>query len=250
MTGCVESQNCHLADALGNDYKYRVIVTYNEIRAKEIYEDYSYFDKNVYLYPAKDILFYQADVQASLIGKQRLEIITQIASGQEATIILTVDALMDRLAPIDILKKEIFSIRPMDILDVEKLRGKLISLGYEKTATVEMAGQFAIRGGIIDIFPLTEDSPYRIEMWDDEVDSIRRFDADSQRSLETTEELVIYPACEMVIDKQRMEQGMDRIRRDFKKNYDVLFGSFQTEAAARLKKTTDQILTELEEFYL
>ena len=249
MTGCVESQNCHLADTLGNDYKYRIIVTYNEIRAKEIYEDYSYFDKNVYLYPAKDILFYQADVQASLIGKQRLEIIKQIASGQEATIILTVDALMDRLAPIDILKKEIFSIRPMDILDVEKLRGKLISLGYEKTATVEMAGQFAIRGGIIDIFPLTEDSPYRIEMWDDEVDSIRRFDADSQRSLETTEELVIYPACEMVIDKQRMEQGMERIRKDFKKNYDVLFGSFQTEAAARLKKTTDQILTELEEFY-
>ena len=249
VTGCVESQNCHLADTLGNDYKYRIIVTYNEIRAKEIYEDYCYFDKNVYLYPAKDILFYQADVQASIIGKQRLEIIKQIASGNGATIILTVDALMDKLAPLEVLKKEIFSIEPMQILDVEKLRERLLYLGYEKTASVEMAGQFAIRGGIIDIFPLTEDSPYRIEMWDDEVDSIRRFDADSQRSLETADELVIYPACEMVIDRERMKKGMERIRSDFKKNYDVLFGSFQTEAAARLKKTTDQILGELEDFY-
>ena len=115
VTGCVESQNCHLADTLGNDYKYRVIVTYNEIRAREIYEDYCYFDKNVYLYPAKDILFYQADVQASLIGKQRLEIIKQIASEKGATIILTVDALMDKLAPLASLKEEIFSIEPMQI---------------------------------------------------------------------------------------------------------------------------------------
>ena len=249
MTGCVESQNCHLADTLGNDYKYRIIVTYNELRAKELYEDYSYFDRNVYLYPAKDILFYQADIQANLIGKQRLEILKQIVSGQGATIILTVDALMDKLAPIEVLKEEIFSVKPMDILDVEKLKEKLISLGYERMATVEMAGQFAIRGGIIDIFPLTEDSPYRIEMWDDEVDSIRRFDADSQRSLESVEELVIYPACEMVIDRNRMEQGKERIRKDFQKNYDALFGSFQTEAAARLKKTTEQTMTELDEFY-
>ena len=198
VTGCVESQNCHLADTLGSDYKYRVIVTYNEQRAKELYEDYSYFDKNVYLYPAKDILFYQADVQASLIGKQRLEIIKQIVSGNGATVILTVDGLLDKLAPVESLKEEIFSIKPMQILNVEELREKLLYLGYERMATVEMAGQFAIRGGIIDIFPLTEDSPYRIEMWDDEVDSIRRFDADSQRSLENTEELVIYPAREMV----------------------------------------------------
>ena len=249
VTGCVESQNCHLADTLGSNYKYRLIVTYNEIRAKEIYEDYLYFDRNVYLYPAKDVLFYQADVQANIIGKQRLEILKQIMSGNGATIILTMDALMDKLPPMEIMKKEVFSIKPMDIVDVDKLREKLIYLGYEKTAMVEMAGQFAVRGGIIDIFPLTEDSPYRIELWDDEVDSIRRFDGDSQRSLETGDELVIYPAGEMVIDQKRMEQGIERIRKDFQKNYDALFGSFQTEAAARLKKTTDQIVEELEMFY-
>lgn len=249
MTGCVESQNCHLADTLGSPYKYRLIVTYNEIRAREIYEDYQYFDRNVYLYPAKDVLFYQADVQANLIGKQRLEILKQCMSGEGATIILTIDGLMDKLPPMDVMKKEIFSISPMDVVDVDQLRDKLTYFGYEKTAVVEMPGQFAVRGGIIDIFPLTEDSPYRLELWDDEVDSIRRFDPDSQRSLEMVDKLVIYPASEMIIDQKRMDRGMERIREDLKKNYDVLYGNFQTEAAARLKKTTNHILEELEEFY-
>lgn len=249
MTSCVESQNCHLADTLGSPYKYRLIVTYNEIRAREIYEDYQYFDRNVYLYPAKDVLFYQADVQANLIGKQRLEILKQCMSGEGATIILTIDGLMDKLPPMNAMKKEIFSISPMDVVDVDQLRDKLTYFGYEKTAVVEMPGQFAVRGGIIDIFPLTEDSPYRLELWDDEVDSIRRFDPDSQRSLEMADSLVIYPASEMIIDQKRMDQGMKRIREDLKKNYDALYGSFQTEAAARLKKTTNHILEELEEFY-
>ena len=249
VTGCVESQICHLADTLGNDYRYRIIVTYNEQRAREIYEDYSFFDKNVYLYPAKDVLFYQADVQANLIGKQRLEIIKQIVTGQSATIILTMDALMDKLPPVHLVREERLNLQPMDVVDVDVLKEKLLYLGYEKTGVVEMPGQFCIRGGIIDIYPLTEDSPYRVELWDDEVDSIRRYDADSQRSLEMVDEVNIFPACEMVIDKKRMEQAMDRIKKDFKKNYQALFNSFQTEQAARLKKTTGQILSELEDFY-
>ena len=143
LTGCVESQNCHLMDALGKDYSYRLIVTHNEIRAREMYEDYSYFDRNVFLYPAKDVLFYQADIQGNLIGKQRLEIIKHILSGEKATIIITIDGLMDKLAPLDILKEAVFTIRSMDVIDFAKVQEKLILLGYEKTGLVDNPGQFA-----------------------------------------------------------------------------------------------------------
>ena len=81
---------------------------------------------------------------------------------------------------------------------IEALAKKLVRLGYERTGQVEAPGQFAVRGGIVDIFALTEEAPWRIEFWDDEVDSIRSFDAESQRSMENLEEIVIYPAAEPV----------------------------------------------------
>lgn len=249
VTGCVESQNCQMVDTLGKNHKFKLIVTYNEIRARELYEDYSYFDRNVYLYPAKDVLFYQADIQANLIGKQRLEIIRQILSGDGATVIMTIDALFDKLAPLETIRKEVFTIQAVDVIDIKELSDRLIYLGYEKVSVVEMAGQFAVRGGIIDIFPLTEELPYRIELWDDEVDSIRSFDPDSQRSLEQVEKLTIFPAKEMVVDYKRMKKGLQSIQEDLDGNYDVFRQAMKTEAAARLKKTVGQIIEELEQFY-
>lgn len=248
VTGCVESQNCQMVDTLGKNHKFKLIITYNEIRARELYEDYSFFDRNVYLYPAKDVLFYQADIQASLIGKQRLEIIKQILQGENATVILTVDALMDKLPSIDTVAKEVFSIGVEKTFPVEELQERLLTIGYEKVAVVEMGGQFAVRGGIVDIFPLTEELPYRIELWGDEVDSIRSFDPDSQRSIDQLDQISIYPASEMVIDGKRMEQGIKNMQADFQKNYEILRHSMKTEEAARLKKTVEQTIEELMQF--
>ena len=249
LTGCVESQNCHLMDSLGQNYSYRLIVTHNEIRAREMYEDYSYFDRNVFLYPAKDVLFYQADIQGNLIGKQRLEIIKHILSGEGATIIMTIDGLMDRLAPLDTVRDAVFTIRSMDVLDFSKVQEKLIQSGYEKTGLVDSPGQFAIRGGILDIFPLTEECPYRIELWGEEVDSIRSFDADSQRSIEQVDELFIYPASEMIVDQNRLSQGIEKLEQEFKNAWKVFREARKTEQAARLKKTVEQIKEELTEFH-
>ncbi|MDO4555716.1 MAG: transcription-repair coupling factor [Lachnospiraceae bacterium] len=248
LTGCVESQNCHLMDCVGRGSSYRLIVTYNEIRAKEIYDDYSYFDRNVYLYPAKDVLFYQADIQGNLIGRQRLEIMKQILSGKPATIVMTIDGLMDKLAPLSTFREEVFVLQNAQTLDFNKVQEKLTYLGYEKMALVDSPGQFAIRGGILDIFPLTEECPYRIELWGEEVDSIRSFDAESQRSIEQVDELYVYPAAEMIIDPARLEKGLDRIEKEYKSAYEILKKNGETEQAFRLKKTVNQIKEELEEF--
>ena len=77
---------------------------------------------------------------------------------------------------------------PGDVLDMEAMKSTLVQLGYERTAQAEGPGQFAIRGGILDVYPLTEENPVRIELWGDEIDSIRSFDAESQRSIENLEE--------------------------------------------------------------
>lgn len=79
---------------------------------------------------------------------------------------------------------------------MDVLKNTLVQLGYERVGQVEMPGQFSVRGGIVDIYSLTEENPWRIELWGDEVDSIRSFDAESQRSLENLDEIAIYPAVE------------------------------------------------------
>ena len=101
---------------------------------------------------------------------------------------------MDELPSEAEIKGDILTISNGEALEFESLKEKIIKLGYDREAQVDGPGQFAVRGGIIDIYPLTEELPIRIEFWGDEVDSIRTFDVDSQRSVENLEQIVIYPA--------------------------------------------------------
>lgn len=112
----------------------------------------------------------------------------------QVTVITTIDGFMDELPSEAEIKGDILTISNGEALEFESLKEKIIKLGYDREAQVDGPGQFAVRGGIIDIYPLTEELPIRIEFWGDEVDSIRTFDVDSQRSVENLEQIVIYPA--------------------------------------------------------
>lgn len=243
VTGCIDSQKCHLIHGLGEDFKFKVIVTYNDLKAKEIYEDYRLYDKEVYLYPAKDIIFYSADIHGNAIVRDRLKIISKIIERKDITIIVTLDGGMDRLLPLNMVKERIITITSTSILKLEELSAALIHLGYEKQAQVEAPGDYAIRGGIVDIFPLTEEAPYRIELWGDEIDSIRTFDVSSQRSIEQVEQIIIYPAAEIIPDQNRMGDGLKKIENEENQHYKRLREQFKTEEAARIH----QIVTEFKE---
>lgn len=196
LTGCIDSQKTHLAYAIGENFKKKLIVTYNELKAKEIFEEYKIFGKGVYLYPAKDFLFFHADIQGKLLEEQRLLALQALMECDEVTIITTIDGCMGKVKPLSEVKNQVLTIDMDSIIELDALKILLADMGYEREGQVESKGQFAIRGGIIDIFPLTEDVPVRIELWDNEVDSIRSFDADSQRSIENLETVKIYPAKE------------------------------------------------------
>lgn len=214
ITGCIDSQKCHLIYGMSNSYPYRIIITHNDLKAKEIYEDYKLYDKNVYLYPSKDVIFYSADIHGNAIIRERLRILKRLMEGEPATIIMTIAGGMDRVLPLNFMKEKRIHIKEADILDLDKLKGQMVRLGYERTGQVEGPGEFAVCGGIIDIFPLTEECPYRIELWDDEVDTIRSFDVESQRSIEQVSELMIYPASEIIMDEDTVIEGLKRIEKD------------------------------------
>ena len=84
---------------------------------------------------------------------------------------------------------------------MDRIKEELRDMGYERTGQVDGMGQFSVRGGILDVFPLTEELPVRIELWGDEVDSIRSFDPESQRSVAQMEAVLLYPAAELAVSK-------------------------------------------------
>lgn len=248
VQGCIDAQKAHFIYGLSEDFLFRVIVTYSELRAREIYDNYRCFDKDVLLFPARDLIFYSADIHSSLIVQQRIRVLEKILSGKGGTIITTMGSCMDHLLPLGEFQKNILKIEIESTLDLEELKKTLVSLGYERMGQVEGEGQFAIRGGILDIFPLTEETPVRVELWGDEVDSIRSFDVESQRSIENLEELVIYPATEVPADSKRIEEGLKRMEADVKAAKKAMEKQGNTEGAHRLGTLFSETKEKLTEF--
>ena len=199
IAGCVNSQKAHLMYALGDGCEYRVIVFSSEEKAGKACEECRLFTDRVYLYPARDLLFYYADIKGNLLTDRRMEVLRALIEkkdGEPVTVITTMDAFLDGLASPEEISRQRICLAGGGTVDLADLEMKLAEMKYERVVQIEGPGQFAVRGGIIDIYPLTEELPVRIELWDDEIDSIRSFDVESQRSVENLEEIAIYPASE------------------------------------------------------
>ena len=237
-----------LMESLGKESKVKLIITHSERRARQIEEDYRFFDRRVYYYPAKDLLFYYADIHGNATVKSRLDIFKEISAGESLTIVTTIDGLMDKLPKLSHIVGNVIEIKKDDTVDVTTLSAQLVNQGYEKRVMVEETGQFSVRGGIIDIFPLTEECPYRIELWGDDVDSIRMFDVESQRSIESCHSLSIYPAVEMSLTEDMINKGLKKLEKEYEAQSKLLKSSFRTEQYARLKRMVENIKEELKEF--
>ncbi len=222
VTGCVDSQKGHFISALGQDVSCKLVLTYREERARQLYEDLSFFDKNAVLYPSKDILFYSADIHSNQVVEKRMEIFRALTQGENLTIVGCFDIIMEKLVPFQAFRSECITIGKDSIIEMSALKSKLVEMGYQVAGLVEKAGEFSVRGDIIDIFPLTEDAPVRIELWDEEVDSIRSFDVDSQRSIEQLDEICIYPASDMILSGKRINDAVKRMREEYQEQ-EILF---------------------------
>ena len=234
ITGCIDAQKPHMIYAFGEKKRNKVIVTFNEIKAKELYEDYRFFDPDVVYYPAKDVLFYQSDIRGNVLTAERLSALKTIHEKDEVTVITTFDALMNTMAPASQTWSSVMKLKAGDTIELDDVVAQLIRMGYEKEYQVEAMGQFALRGGILDIFPLTEENPARIEMWGDEIDTIRSFDSESQKSIENIDEIVIYPACELVLSDAEKQAGIEKLQKEATKVSEQLRKEMKTEEAYRV----------------
>lgn len=199
IAGCVNSQKTHLMYALCDGWEYRVIAFSSEEKAKKTFEEYRFLNENVCLYPARDFLFYYADIKGKLLTSRRMDVLRALIEkkdGQGITVITTIDAFLDGLPTPEAVRQQRIPLVNGQTVDFSDLQIRLAGMGYERESQIEGPGQFAVRGGILDVFPLTEEMPVRIELWGDEIDSIRSFDVESQRSVENLEEVEIYPASE------------------------------------------------------
>lgn len=247
VSGCVDADKAHFVWGLTQKSSQTVIITYSEARAKSLLEDYRFYDKDAVYYPAKDFIFYNADVHSNLIVEQRIKAMREILEKENITVITTVDALADNLIPLEIMKNFVITIRETDVVDLEEYKEKLTVLGYERCGQVESSGQFAIRGGIMDIFPFTAECPVRIELWGDEVDSMRSFDVSSQRSIERVEEVVIYPATETPLKKGQIEEGILRIEAELEEFAAGFEQKKLFEEAGRIRKVTREAIESIRE---
>ena len=192
-----------------------IILTNNDIEAKNMYEDLSFYTNDIYYLPAKEVVFYNIDAISGDLRWARLKVIKEILNNTKKIIVTSIDSLTSIYTPIDLFKEYNINLKIDDEVDFKDLSKKLIECGYERVEAVEGKGEFSLRGGILDVFPPTSTYPYRIELFGDTIDSIRTFNTESQRSIEKVESMEIFPAKEVILNEEALKRGRENILNEF-----------------------------------
>ena len=224
-----------------------VVITYDELSAKQLAEDLEVLKgkESVLIYPARDILFYNADVHSMDITARRLKVIEALTNEEDVVIIIPVEALLNPLSPKDTFASYKVEIEVGSSIDLTQLERKLVQMGYDRVSRVEAMGQFAIRGGIIDIYGAAEDEAYRIELWDDEVDSIRNFNVQTQRSVGKVNAIRIIPNQEIIFPLELVQKAIPAIKEDLKQVAAKLRKDGKKESAIRIEETVKEAIEQI-----
>lgn len=190
-----------------------LLVTHQLVQAQQLYDDLSEFmeEDNVYLYPVNELIASEVSISSPELRAQRIEALTEWSQKKSGILIAPIAALKRILPPKNYWGNyQLQFINGKDI-PIDTYLTSLIDMGYEHASMVTTPGEFSRRGGIIDIYPITEQNPIRIELFDEEIDSIRYFDAETQRSLNKVEEVTIGPATELLLTDEDIIAASTRL---------------------------------------
>lgn len=200
LSGLSDMGKIQALAALNNNVNKKIcIVTYNQIQAKRLVKDLEYFTSKAAMLPKKELVTYDYIAESKDLPYERIEVINKIQNNKVDILVLTIETLMQNIIPKAVLYKNALTIKLGDTINIEYLKQKLVNLGYERNELIDGRGQFSIRGGIVDI-SISDKQGIRLEFWGDDVDSIRRFDILSQRSIEMLETAQINPSHEYVLE--------------------------------------------------
>ncbi len=214
ITGPSESQKAHLAYSIcAQTGRKGIFITFNDIQARRAYDDFSFLSgDSAVLFTSRETMLYDVEAKSYETVFQRIGVLDRICSGEYDFVITSAEALMQKLVSPDIFKKYILKYSVGERVDLNNISSLLVSMGYERVVSVEGMGQFTIRGGIIDIFPVNSENAIRIELFDDEIDSIRYFDILTQRSIDKVDSLRIIPAREVIYIQEQQQKIASLIR--------------------------------------
>lgn len=238
-----------------------LLVTYTYEQAERIAEDlplYGIPSDQVLFYPPSDSLIYEeGPPNFSVIG-ERMGVLHALATGRTVIVVTPINAALRRTMPKTTLRESCLSVQVGDELDMDDLVEQLVKMGYERTDVVDRHGEFSRRGGIVDVYASSEDNPIRIELFGDEVESIRHFDSATQRSIDKIQEALFLPAREVLMTSESAEKAAAKVRKELTSQISSLDGVEDPESAKRIADKVEDDITRLEntayfdeiEFYL
>ncbi|HIV74475.1 MAG TPA: transcription-repair coupling factor [Candidatus Pseudogracilibacillus intestinigallinarum] len=209
-----------------------IIITHQLLHAQQLYDDLMEYsdEQNVFLYPVNELIASEMAISSPELRANRIKALTEWLHKDEGLLIAPVAALKRILPPKHYWNQYKLHFEELGTIDVDNYTKSLFEMGYERVDMVTAPAEFSIRGGIIDIYPVTEQNPIRIELFDDEVDSIRYFDADSQRSLDKVTNITVGPATELLLKKEDMLRAKERLEKELAKVLKKMKASEHREA--------------------
>lgn len=244
VTGISGSARSVLMALLNEDKKYPLlVVTHNLYQAQKVYEDLLHLlpEKDVFLYPVNDLVATEVGIASPELKAQRIEVLNYWSQHTGGVVVTPLAGIRKLLPPKARWEQTQLPFQMGIDIDVDHYLKRLVELGYERASMVSAPGEFSVRGGIIDIYPLTEELPVRIELFDTEIDSIRTFTIEDQRSQEQLKEISIGPATEIIVKQNEVAQGIEELEAQ-------LASTLQQVKNAALKATlTENIKGEIEQ---
>jgi len=219
----------------------------NPQRGKEVFDDLLNLlpEEPIQYFPALDLLPFEVIAQSHETQQKRLEVLQALALGKKGMVITTLEALSKTLMDPKVFRQGLISLRTGERIRVVGLLTSLIEVGYQRVEMVEDKGQFSLRGGILDIFSSTGENPCRLELFDDEIESIRQFSIESQRSIGKLEAIDISPASEFFYAGKHREKVAASIREEGMQLLKAMAKSGRREAydalAARVGEVAENI---------
>ena len=193
------------------------VITPDEATAVKVQESLSQLQEGVLLYPSRELTFVEVAGVSREFEHIRLGVLSRILQGDYSAVVLSANAACQYTMPPSVLEKRSFLISAGDEINVSTLEEKLTLAGYARYDQVDGTSQFAVRGGIIDIFPPYLDEPVRIEMWGDNVDTISSFDIYTQRRSRSLDEISITPANEVLFDSaEKLAEQIEKVAKSLK----------------------------------
>ena len=203
VTGLSGVHKANMISALCHFHNVRAFCAVsNEGEAQTLCNDLLTMGMKACVYPTRDFTFMNIEGESHEYEHQRLSVLSKLLKNECDVVISCYDAAAQFTIPKEVLRKTSLNLKSGDCIKLSDLTHSLILLGYERTEQVEGVGQFAVRGGILDLFMVDSEAPVRIEFWGDEIDTINYFDPISQRRTDYCEEITLSPSSEVLIENK------------------------------------------------